>query len=901
MTRTIKTPQLIVTLTPLAVRADSRTYKQASSIARLGYQSIVVEGVQSGFDAGSQLPFELVSCAPPPPATDSVDTASGGTGSIAVPKPIPNVTKDYVLKRYLRNNRSRVRKAIERLPGGNWIIATFLRTERLVERIAQMPPRSHPKFAGRLIISLLKGIIILPLKGTSAVQFASHFSIYLYKYFWCPLRTTPKASLYYLHAFYQFPAVYILCLLYRAKFIYDAHDFYSQLEMDENLSRYWRHWVLPLERAIERVCVRKAAAVVTVNEGIAQLMKERFGCSPIILRNAHDGRLDRPVGSTIRDQIGLSDSDFLVVSIGNWKPGMAIEEAFAAFETLPDNFHLAFLGSGYPCYQKTLVKLGLVGRVHILRAVPPQEVVPYIASANASIILYYSKSLNYLNALPNRFFQGIAADLPLLYPPLPEIKRLADHYGIGMLIDPRDPATIAQGIRSLDGGASLLPQLQRARDALAWENEEVKLASLISWLVGQESFAIGGIDRSIRDADISTMRRKKALYLDANGTGPVVIAADTLLRGLLGLQDGARPPAWLRSQPKVVNLYAHLRQFYDRLSYVADWRDAFCASPQLDTEVCNINNLLHFGKCLLRIRRYDLIIISHVAAGDDMSLMLRAASFLARRECPLVVFFGNEYDLLDQKIEFARRVRAEQICSQLPLAAAQYLYSGLDGTQVVSMPHALNQSVYRPPVSQQRDVDVGFAGDIYWPFVGDQERTLLIRHFEAKSKAYGLVGDIRTDSSSRMARHEWAAFLQRCNGIIGAESGTYYLNEKGGLLNRARHYNLHENQGASFEEVYDRFYKDVPRSVSGKSISSRHFEPIGTKTCQILLEGEYNGILKAGEHYIAVKRDLCNLDEAVREFKDEGRRIEITERAYDYVMSSHTYERRVAGMLSVIF
>ncbi len=78
----------------------------------------------------------------------------------------------------------------------------------------------------------------------------------------------------------------------------------------------------------------------------------------------------------------------------------------------------------------------------------------------------------------------------------------------------------------------------------------------------------------------------------------------------------------------------------------------------------------------------------------------------------------------------------------------------------------------------------------------------------------------------------------------------HYLNERGKLLTRARDYNLQENQSASFEEVYDRFFAGVERGVSGKSVSSRHFEPIGTKTCQILLEGEYNGVLSPGEHYI---------------------------------------------------
>jgi spore maturation protein CgeB len=85
--------------------------------------------------------------------------------------------------------------------------------------------------------------------------------------------------------------------------------------------------------------------------------------------------------------------------------------------------------------------------------------------------------------------------------------------------------------------------------------------------------------------------------------------------------------------------------------------------------------------------------------------------------------------------------------------------------------------------------------------------------------------------------------------------------------------------------------------VSGKAISSRHFEPIGTKTCQLLLEGNYNDILTAGEHYIPIRKDYSNLTDALGKFMDDDYRRAITERAYEYVMSNHTHNHRIAHML----
>src|SRR6266481_284475 len=331
--------------------------------------------------------------------------------------------------------------------------------------------------------------------------------------------------------------------------------------------------------------------------------------------------------------------------------------------------------------------------------------------------------------------------------------------------------------------------------------------------------------------------RLRTLYLDCSGIASLMVPTDTLLRGILGYKDGDRPPPILRNNPRVNALFGELRDVHAQLSYVGDWRDAFVASPDLAVEVCNINNLLHLGRCLLRLRKYDLIIVSHTAAGDDMTVLKRSAGWFHHRRAPIVMFIGNEYDLLDEKIGFIRDVECELICSQLPIAAASYLYRECDGSRVAEMPHALNPHKYFP-ATIPRQVDIGFIGDIYWPFVGDRERTDLIEWFE--------------------------------------------------------------QQDANFDEVFERFYKGQTRCVSGKSISSRHFEPIGTKTCQILLEGYYNGILEPDQHFIAVKPDLSNIDDAIERFCDEGLRRRMVEETYEYAISQHTYAHRVAHLLHLV-
>lgn len=369
------------------------------------------------------------------------------------------------------------------------------------------------------------------------------------------------------------------------------------------------------------------------------------------------------------------------------------------------------------------------------------------------------------------------------------------------------------------------------------------------------------------------------------------IIADTVA-GALCVNPEKVPPILRRSR----RVRFMLEEEFRVLSYLVDWRDAFCEAPSLDVTVCNINNLLEFRTGLRKLREYPLAIILHSAAWDHMSVLRRAsASFQARRGT-LVVCFGNEYHNMQDKISFARSVAADYIASQLPLAAAQWLYEECAQSKILPAPAALNPRAYQPQPGP-RLIDIGFRGDRYHHLtLGDVERNDILSRFERHAAVNDLLVDIQYQ---RYPREQWSCFLNRCKGTVGAESGTYYL-ERDDRTPRAVSEYLADHPAAGFQEVYERFFRGYRDPISGKAISSRHFEPLGTKTCQVLLEGYYNGILKADEHYISVKKDFSNFDEAVRRFKDQGFRDALVNRAYEYVMAEHTYHHRVDTLLNAI-
>jgi hypothetical protein len=383
----------------------------------------------------------------------------------------------------------------------------------------------------------------------------------------------------------------------------------------------------------------------------------------------------------------------------------------------------------------------------------------------------------------------------------------------------------------------------------------------------------------------------KTLLIGAEGFGPDAIRTDSSLhlylkrlhtgnkRQIFGGYDNSFSGTGL----------TYTENRYETLSYARDWEDAFVRQHNLNIDQCNATDILSLRRHMQLVADYDLIVILHSAVGDDMNVISKVASRLRKRRGKLVIFFGNEYDLMSEKIAFANNSKADFVCSQLPQPTAEWLYNGVQTAQILEVPHALNPSIYRPDQTVERVIDLGFAGALYHNTIGDLERTLFIKTLSEVGPQHGLVTDIRLMNFSRPM---WAQFTRMSKAIIGAESGTYYLQRSGEGVRKALQYQK-EYPNASFDEVYKYAFSSVTDYRAGKCISSRHFEPIGTMTCQFLLEGEYNGILKPYENYIPVKKDYSNLDEALRLFKDDTYRKQVASKTFEYVMDCHTYSKRV--------
>jgi hypothetical protein len=120
-------------------------------------------------------------------------------------------------------------------------------------------------------------------------------------------------------------------------------------------------------------------------------------------------------------------------------------------DLLPENYILdAYLFPAYPDYYASLQeKFKDHPKISILAPVPTAEIIATINKYDIGLFLLPPVNFNYLNALPNKFFEFIQARLAIAIGPSPEMAKYVHKYDLGVVSDDFTPDTMASAIAAI--------------------------------------------------------------------------------------------------------------------------------------------------------------------------------------------------------------------------------------------------------------------------------------------------------------------------------------------------------------------------------------------------------------------------------------------------------------------
>lgn len=209
--------------------------------------------------------------------------------------------------------------------------------------------------------------------------------------------------------------------------------------------------------------------------------------------------------------------------------------------------------------------------------------------------------------------------------------------------------------------------------------------------------------------------------------------------------------------------------------------------------------------------------------------------------------------------------------------------------------------------SEKRTIDIGYRANQTNYSLGRQGilKSEITEVFNKRLKNEpDIIGDIQNTIGTRnlFQGWEWYKFLKRCRTMVGCMGGSSIYDPEGKLYEQLLPYKYQKYTSGLYQRLEKGFINKYKCGLDITALSPRCFECAMTKTCQLLVEGSYNGIMRPGVHYIEVKRDFSNLDEVFEKVRDKEFCEKIADNAYEDLIASgkYTYRRFVRNIIRVM-
>ena len=328
------------------------------------------------------------------------------------------------------------------------------------------------------------------------------------------------------------------------------------------------------------------------------------------------------------------------------------------------------------------------------------------------------------------------------------------------------------------------------------------------------------------------------------------------------MSSSARTVLVLYWHPNPSQLRAAIRQHLRTLE----------ASRQRHTVV--YANAFHPLPPWIRAARFDAIVLhttflclrwSHLFPAWKWSLRWIAGSPAHKIAMP-----QDEYDHSDVLDEWLNEWRVDTVYSNFDeqLRSALYPLSGRRASFAKALTGYIDAGTaerlepgLRPTRKRQLDLVYRATHLPFWYGSHGQLKHRIADVMGPRAVAAGLRTDISTRESDTIVGDAWFDFLASSKAVLGCESGSSVVDHRGEVRARIQ-YLLREDPDLDFEQVARRMpagWDDHPFLA----ISPRHLESVITRTAQVLVDGNYDGILEPGRHFIPLARDFSNSEEAL--------------------------------------
>lgn len=252
------------------------------------------------------------------------------------------------------------------------------------------------------------------------------------------------------------------------KIVYDAHEYETELNGLVGIQKKLIKW-------LEKILIKHADKVITVSDTIADEYVKLYGIEKpsLVLNTPAHKKIKKQ--NIFRETFGIKEDQTIFLYQGGLSRGRGIEILLETFKSLEEvsSVVIVFMGDG-PLEKLVLEASKEYQNIYFHKAVSPNVLLSFTSSADFGISTIEDSCLSYRYCLPNKMFEYIMAELPVIVSNLFEMKRLVEKNNIGVVAEENTPNGLKKAMEEaieLDK-EELKTNIYKVKSIYNWEEQE---------------------------------------------------------------------------------------------------------------------------------------------------------------------------------------------------------------------------------------------------------------------------------------------------------------------------------------------------------------------------------------------------------------------------------------------
>jgi glycosyltransferase involved in cell wall biosynthesis len=256
------------------------------------------------------------------------------------------------------------------------------------------------------------------------------------------------------------------------KIVYDAHEYEIEINGLNGIQK-------TLAKLLEKQLIYYADTVITVSNAIADEYVKLYGIQKpaIVLNTPPYQEIEKK--DIFRTTFAISKEQTIFLYQGGLSKGRGIEILLDTFAQLDQQSAIVFMGYG-PLSILVQEYANKHANIFYHEAVSPTVLLDYTCSADFGILFYENNCLNHDYCSPNKMFEYLMAEIPVIVSNLYEMKKIVNDYQIGTVAE----NNTVEGLKNAIYTAQMInkqdvnKRIKHVKEIFNWEAQEKMLLNM---------------------------------------------------------------------------------------------------------------------------------------------------------------------------------------------------------------------------------------------------------------------------------------------------------------------------------------------------------------------------------------------------------------------------------------